>query len=183
MFRAIIFAVVDCGYSPRSALELVDSGDIRLHKIENLIESSKYGIHDLSNMDLDKDSKLPRFNMPLELGIFLGAKRYGDKTQKKKRILVLDKERYRYQKSISDISGQDIKSHGGKEERAIKCIRDWLQTASRRTTLPGARHITNRYRGFEKELPVICATLKLDVDDLTFNDLWETIVAWQKENV
>ena len=183
MFRAIVFAVVDCGYSPRTALEFVDSGDIRLQKIENLIEGSKYGIHDLSNMELDKDSKLPRFNMPLELGIFLGAKRYGDKVQKKKRLLVLDKERYRYQKSISDISGQDIKSHGGKEDRAIRCIRDWLQTASGRSTLPGAGHITKRYRAFETALPFICDALKLDVDELTFNDLWETIVAWQKENV
>ena len=53
MFRAIVFAVVDCGYSPRSALEFDDSGDIRLHKIERLIENSKFGIHDISNMELD----------------------------------------------------------------------------------------------------------------------------------
>ena len=33
---------------------------------------------------------MPRFNMPLELGIFLGAKRYGTGRQKQKITLVLD---------------------------------------------------------------------------------------------
>ena len=182
MFRAIIFAVVDCGYSPRSAQENDDIGDIRLHKIQNIIEDSMYGIHDISHMELDKTSGLPRFNMPLELGIFLGAKRYGQGRQKKKRTLILDKERYRYNESISDISGQDIKSHNGDEEKAIRCVRDWLNSTSRTKGLPGAGHITKRYRAFEEQLPLICENLKLDVDDLTFNDLWETMVAWQKEN-
>ena len=30
MFEAIVFCVVDCGFSPRSALEQIDSGDVRL---------------------------------------------------------------------------------------------------------------------------------------------------------
>ncbi len=183
MFRALVFAVIDCGYTPRSALEVVDSGDIRLQKIERIIEQSMYGIHDLSNMELDKDSGLPRFNMPLELGLFLGAKRYGEGRQKKKRLIVLDQERHRYQKSISDISGQDIKSHKGNQETAIRCIRDWLQTASRSKTLPGARYITKRYREFETTLPIICKVLKLDADHLTFNDLWETIIEWQRQKL
>ena len=49
--------------------------------------------------------------MPLELGIFLGSKKYGDKKNKTKVCLVIDKEQYRYQIFISDIAGQDIKSH------------------------------------------------------------------------
>lgn len=156
MFRAIIFAVVDCGYSPRSAQEIDDSGDIRLLKIQNIIESSMYGIHDISFMELDKTSGLPRFNMPLELGIFIGAKRYGEGKQKKKRTLILDKEKHRYNKSISDISGQDIKSHNGDQQKAIRCVRDWLNSTSRKKGLPGANHITKRYKAFDKKLPLIC---------------------------
>ena len=38
---------------------------------------------------LDEETCLPRFNMPLELGVFLGAKRY-EKNQKRKSCL-LDK--------------------------------------------------------------------------------------------
>lgn len=43
--------------------------------------------------------------MPLELGTFLGAKHFGSEIQKKKTCLILDKEKFRYQKFISDIAG------------------------------------------------------------------------------
>lgn len=42
--------------------------------------------------------------MPLELGLFLGAKRYGTGKQRTKLCLILDRERYRYQKYCSDIA-------------------------------------------------------------------------------
>ena len=179
IFRAIVFSVVDCGYRPRCALEVIDGSQVRLQKIEALIEQSRFGVHDLSNMDLDPDSKLPRFNMPLELGLFLGAKRFGNDRQKDKRALILDRDRYRYQKAISDISGQDIQSHNGEPAEAIRCVRDWLRTVSRRTTLPGAGHIIGRYEQYEADLPAICAALRYEEDRLTFNDLWETMVEWQ----
>lgn len=180
LFRALLFAVVDCGYRPRCALEVVDSGQVRLQKIEALIEQSRFGIHDLSNMSLDERSGLPRFNMPLELGIFLGAKRYGDGNQKTKRLIIMDRERYRYQQAISDISGQDIQCHFGNPTDAIRCVRDWLQTVTRRSTLPGGNHIIGRYERYEADLPQICEVLRYDADRLTFNDLWETMVEWQR---
>jgi hypothetical protein len=64
--------------------------------------------------------------MPLELGMFLGAKRYGRSEQKRKNCLILDVERYRYHKFISDIAGQDISAHAAEPSRAIKIVRDWL---------------------------------------------------------
>ena len=48
-------------------------------KIYGLIEECRYGIHDLSRTKLDEINALPRFNMPIELGLFLGAMRYGRK--------------------------------------------------------------------------------------------------------
>lgn len=179
LFRALVFAVVDCGYRPRCALEVIDSGQIRLQKIEALIEDSKFGVHDLSNMQLDPVSGLPRFNMPLELGLFLGAKRFGDDQQRDKRVLILDREPYRYQQSISDISGQDIQTHNGDPADAIRCVRDWLRTVGRRKTLPGAGHVIERYQQYEADLPDICAALRYEENRLIFNDLWETMVKWQ----
>lgn len=171
------WSIADTG--ARCALEVIDSGQIRLQKIEALIEDSKFGVHDLSNMQLDPVSGLPRFNMPLELGLFLGAKRYGNDQQRDKRVLILDREPYRYQQSISDISGQDIQAHSGDPIEAIRCVRDWLRTVSRRKTLPGAGHIIDRYQQYEADLPGICAALRYEEDRLTFNDLWETMVEWQ----
>ena len=106
---AIVFTIFDCGFIPRSASEEKDSGNVRLVKIMEIIAESKFGIHDISRTEIDKSTHLPRFNMPFELGLFLGAKKFGDKVQKRKNILILDKEKYRYQKFISDIAGQDIK--------------------------------------------------------------------------
>lgn len=71
LFQAAIFAVFDCGYVPRCALEVYDSGQVRIDKIVGLIKRCRFGIHDISRTELDRKSRLPRFNMPLELGIFL----------------------------------------------------------------------------------------------------------------
>ncbi|MEM0985332.1 MAG: hypothetical protein AAGJ32_03720 [Pseudomonadota bacterium] len=181
-FRAIVFAVADCGFQPRCALEDIDSGEIRLDKIMRIIQDCRYGIHDLSNMALDPNSHLPRFNMPLELGLFLGAKRYGDALQKQKRLIVMDREAFRYREAISDISGQDVECHQGDPLKAIKRVRDWLRTVSRRKTLPGGTTITERYEQYECDFPEICSVLSLDGNDLPFQDLLETIAAWQSLN-
>jgi predicted nucleotide-binding protein len=161
-------------------MEVVDAGEVRLKKIELIISQAQFGIHDLSNMDLDKTSGLPRFNMPFELGLFMGAQRYGDAKQKRKRSAIFDKEKYRYQKSISDIAGQDIQSHGGDVDEVIKCTRNWLDSHRPKSAkkLPGARYIVNRYRDYCEILPAICHNMKLDYDDLTFSDKWETITDW-----
>ena len=74
LFEAIVFAVHDAGFLAKCARERLDSSEVRLQKILSLIAESKFSIHDLSRTELDKDSALPRFNMPLELGIDLGCK-------------------------------------------------------------------------------------------------------------
>ena len=105
IFEAIVFGIHDCGFVARCALEEEDSGAVRVAKIYDIIASCRLGLHDISRTELSGKSKLPRFNMPLELGVFLGAKRYGSSKQKTKRCLVLDRERYRYQSYISDLGG------------------------------------------------------------------------------
>ena len=182
LFRALVFAVVDCGFNPRCAQEEIDGGAVRIQKIERIIEGCKFGIHDLSNQELDSDTGLPRFNMPFELGLFLGAKRYGTGNQKNKQLIILDKEPYRYQQSLSDISGQDIDSHGGDIEQLIKRVRNWLNSKTSRKSIPGARHVFARYQKFEKECPDICLALRFDIEDIPYNDLLETIAEWQAQN-
>jgi hypothetical protein len=75
LFKATVFTVFYSGYVPRCALEIYNSGQVRIEKIFKLIENCQFGNHDISRTELDVDSKLPRFNMPLELGVFLGAQR------------------------------------------------------------------------------------------------------------
>ena len=94
IFNAIVFAVFDCNFRARCALEEEDCGEVRIEKILRLISQCKYGIHDISRTELCETNNLPRFNIPLELGIFLGAKKYGTNEQKKKTCLIIDNEEY-----------------------------------------------------------------------------------------
>jgi len=60
LFDAILFAVYKCGFKPRCALELDNSADIRIEKIQKIINECRFGIHDISRTELDKTSKKPR---------------------------------------------------------------------------------------------------------------------------
>ena len=77
LFYAIVFALHDCGYAVRSALAVTDASQVRIEKIAAMIAGSKFGLHNISRTEPDANNGLPRFNMPLELGLFLGAKRFG----------------------------------------------------------------------------------------------------------
>ena len=120
--------------------------------------------------------------MPLELGVFLGAINFGNKKQKEKSCLILDREAYRYQSFISDIAGHDIQAHGSNPEELIKHVRNWLNDASENKIIPGGRTIAKRFREFEKYLPTMCATIPIEVDELTFNDYSQFISEWLKMN-
>jgi hypothetical protein len=97
LFDALVFAVHDCGFLARSAREQDDGSQVRLAKLYEIIGDSRLSIHDLSRTTLDAKNGLPRFNMPLELGIFLGAKKYGGPKHARKSCLILDREPFRYQ--------------------------------------------------------------------------------------
>lgn len=180
LLYALVFAVHDCGFKARCSLEVDDAGLVRIDNIIGLIRECRFGIHDISRTELDEANGLPRFNMPLELGLYLGAMRYGSGRQRRKHSLILDRERYRYQKFISDISGQDIKAHEGESEVAIRHVRDWLNNSAVDTEImkPGARKMFERYGRFMRELPELCERFHLDVEDLTFIDFRTLLVEW-----
>jgi hypothetical protein len=126
LFYAIVFTVVRSGFVARCALETDNAADNRFDKICRIIADCRYGIHDISRTEVDGTPPLPRFNMPLELGVFLGAKKYGGVKHRNKSCIILDREQYRFQRYISDIAGQDIHSHGGEVNRLIVELATWL---------------------------------------------------------
>jgi hypothetical protein len=176
-FRALIFAIYACGFRPRSAREADDAGEPRIEKLYRLIEACRYGIHDLSRTELDALSGLPRFNMPLELGLFLGARRYGSASQRLKRTLILDVDPHRYQRFISDLAGMDIHEHGGDPMRALRETRDWLATVSRRSLRSGDR-IARLYQEFRADLPALARSLEFDPGRITYIDFERFAVEW-----
>jgi hypothetical protein len=58
------------------------------HKILDLIVACGLSVHDISRVQFDGGSKLPRFNMPLELGADLGLRLKGPARQRDRRLLV-----------------------------------------------------------------------------------------------
>ncbi len=177
-----MFAIFDCGFIPRCALEEDNSGNVRFQKIQKMIIESKFGIHDISRTELDKKTKLPRFNMPLELGVFIGAIRFGTNVQKQKNCLILDTKQYRYQKFISDIAGHDIRAHNNHPDKAITIVRNWLNSASRRKTIPGGSNVVQRYKKFQFDLPAICKKIPIKIKELTYNDYSNLMSNWLKIN-
>jgi hypothetical protein len=180
-FYAIVFVVIRSGFYPRCALETDDSSENRYEKICGIIEQCRYGIHDISRTEPDTRYRLPRFNMPLELGIFLGAKRFGSKTQAGKVCIVFDKERYRFQKFISDIAGQDIHSHHGKISVLIEELASWLRNHSRDPTVPGGRKMAREFSVFRREMTRFCARRNLEPEELTFGDYADMVAEYVAE--
>jgi hypothetical protein len=178
MFRAAVFAVVRCGFIARCAREDDDGGAVRFEKICKIIKECRYGIHDISKTELDKSSKLPRFNMPLELGLFLGAKKFGTSNQRSKKALILDREPYRFQRFISDISGQDIYAHNGEVRQLVLRIVNWLRHENPKEPVPGGAAVADEYRRFRQELPKIAAAKQLRINEVTFRDLADAASKW-----
>jgi hypothetical protein len=172
LFRAIIFTVHDMGFRARCALEVSNAGKVRIDKIQNIIAESKYSIHDISRTQLDRVHRLPRFNMPLELGLDLGCKRFGEAHEQEKVILIMDIEQHRYQRFISDIAGQDVYAHGGNQRGVVNEVREWLRPEldPKRVIIPNGDKILTRFRGFQRALPSICQRLRWDSNNLRFVD-------------
>lgn len=167
---AILFTVFECGLMPRSAKEWDDSSETRIDKLHRLIRESRYSIHDLSRTELNSQG-LPRFNMPFELGLWLGVKAAGVGRQRRKIALVLDSEPYRYQAFISDIAGQDIRAHGNNVARVIRAVRNWHLSRGRVAGVDGGAAIYQKFVKFRRKLGAMASTRRLTENELTYNDL------------
>ena len=182
-FRAIVFTVHSCGFIARCALETGNAEGVRIAKIERIIQDCRYGIHDLSCVELTDESPLPRFNMPYELGIFMGCKSFGGALHKKKDFIVIDSVPHRYKRLISDLAGYDFPAYDHDDVNSlIKIVRDWLSN-SKQASIPGPVFHQNRYADFLAVLPQLCKSIETLPDELEFVDYYALASTWiQKEN-
>lgn len=192
VYRAIVFAIVACGFTPRCALERIDGGEYRLDKIAEMIGACDWGIHDISRVEVDPANPVPRFNMPLELGIHLGARLLGERRHRRKRALILESAAHRYDQTLSDISGQDIAQHENDPARAIESVRDFFNNHRPKGTppLPGAKALLEDYDRLNTDIgPGLAEEQRLDPwNALSFRDYAELIGAglevlavWRKQ--
>lgn len=130
LLRALLFTVRRLGLEPRIASESLDSGRPRLGKILDLIRACRFAVHDLSRIRAEEPGDFQRMNMPFELGLDIGCRNYGAGKLRRKCCLILESEKYRFQRAISDISNCDIGSHENKPELLVSRVRNWLVTES-----------------------------------------------------
>jgi|SRR5690554_251752 len=176
LLKPLLYVIKRIGFNPRISLERSDSGEVRLHKIQELIESSKYSIHDLSRSKAKKVGEYFRQNMPFELGLDLGCKNY-KKGNKNKKILILEEEKYSVQKALSDLSFADCKCHEGKSIELIYAIRDWFAENGIKD-VPSGSALWDDYNTFYADLYV--EKLKIgfkpkDIDRITMTEFMRFI--------
>jgi hypothetical protein len=154
MFRAIVFTIWASGYRSRCALE-ANGGVLRLKRLHELIATCDRGVHDLSRIELSDTSGMPRFNMPFELGVAIGAVEFGGSRQRRKLNLVLARKREEWHPAVSDLAGLDPVFHHDKPRQAVEAVRDFLARTPEGVLLPGAVHLWSTYQDFEKDLPAL----------------------------
>lgn len=176
----MVFTTIACGYHPRCALDSTDGAEVRVIKIATMIEECDWAIHDLSRIEVRR-GEMPRFNMPMELGLHLGARLFGRGRQTRKRALILEAKGHRYDQVLSDISGQDIEIHAKKVDQAIKCVRNWLSDHRRggEPPLPGPQALLKDYDRFKREVVTILRKRRLDpLSKLSHSDYLFAIRDW-----
>ena len=159
-------------------LEADNVADNRFDKICRTIGECRYGVHDISWTEVDGEPPLPRFNMPLELGLFLGARKYGGRNHGSQSCIIFDRELHRFQRYISDIAGQDIHAHLGDRGTLIVELATWLRAQSRDPNVPDGAAITGEFEVFSAALPEILEARRLAPAEVTFVDYSEIVVQY-----
>ena len=180
ILKTIIFGAVYLGYKPLLS-ETINSAESRIVGIQNLISKAKYSIHDLSRMKSSEKNELARFNMPFELGIDIGCKRFGDGNMKQKCLLIFDKERFRYQKAISDLSGNDIEIHNNNPEDALRKFRNWIRKI-KNTQIDSANKIWRLYNEFNGDFYQLAQEDELskkDIEEMPLDEFCYYINEWK----
>jgi hypothetical protein len=175
-FEAIVFACYACGFVPRSALSVSGRKILRFSALRDLVKDCDVGVHDLSRIEPD-DKGRPRFNMPFELGFFLGAKEYGGKRHRAKHTLVMVRDKHEMGAYLSDLAGLDPAPHGNDPKKVIRHVRETLghfRTSDDplqrpRTAVPGPLDIATEFQRFKLDLPRVARSRGFDAT--TFNVL------------
>ncbi len=181
ILQAILFCLIYLGFTPRIATERNDSAENRLKKIQNLIENSKYSIHDLSRCKSSKEGEYFRLNMPFELGIDYGCRQYYGKGRKEKKFLILEEEKHQSKQALSDLAGCDMQAHEGKFEIAIRKVRNWIVSEAGISS-KGTAHIigayTANFQEWHYEQMLADGFSEKDIQDYPTSELLEAMKEW-----
>jgi len=148
---ALIASLTALGQIPHCVLEVPELGSGRLRRLLKLLESCRTSIHDLSRAGVPV-----RFNMPFELGLACALAEY----RKPHSYFIMEKERYRVDRTLSDLKSQDPLIHQNSPKRIVSGVISALRSKSQS---PDPKEV---YKNFRKLL-VIAEELKRDYGENT----------------
>jgi hypothetical protein len=180
LLRPLLFTIVYVGLKPRIATERLDSGEPRIKKIIELIQSSKYAIHDLSRIRANRKDEFFRLNMPFELGVDVGCRLFKGGEHENKVCLILVGERYEYQAAISDLSNSDVANHQNEPEEVVVEVRNWLSSTCG-LDADGPTRIWdafNMFMGYNYDSLAARGFSARDIERLPVRELMESMETW-----
>ena len=148
LFLALLGGLAVLGREPHCVLEIPSDGQSRLDRIYGLIERCSASIHDLSRTSLSGALRVPRFNMPFELGLACSIAR-----RQKHSFFVLEQHPYRLQASLSDLNGHDPHIHQGTQDGILRFLLDCFGAADGpQPTFPALRSLVRKLSGIVADL-------------------------------
>lgn len=121
LFLTLISGLVAFGRKPRCVLEIPQSKE-RLDRLMEIIDLCAVSVHDLSRVQgtlTPHHGRLPRFNMPFELGLAVARAKIG-----KHQVFILEAVPHRFEATTSDLKGYDALIHEGTVKGLLGCIVD-----------------------------------------------------------
>jgi len=124
LFIALIAGLVSLGLNPRSVLEIETQHD-RLRRLYTVISECSFSLHDMCRVQLSDAGafRVPRFNMPFELGLAVGVALSG-RSKRQHQWRTLEQRRHRIAATLSDIAGYDTAIHGGTIDGMLEALLD-----------------------------------------------------------
>lgn len=129
LFVAVITALTAHGFRPRSLLELPATA-VRPDRLLAVIRE-RASIHDLSRVTRSGPDRVPRFNMPFELGLAVAVAR-----AKRHDWFVFEARPFRLQTSLSDLNGFDPLIHEDDPVGVLRAVSNAFSSRDRNVRLP-----------------------------------------------
>src|SRR5437762_694926 len=127
-------AIIAIGSTPRCVLEIAEAGAGRLSRLLSLVSQCEVSVHELSRVGAPA-----RFNMPFELGLACAISRLHGAHA----FILLERQPYRLQRTLSDLNGHDPYIHGGRIRGTIDCVVNALRPRQR---APAREDVYRLYR-------------------------------------
>lgn len=149
LYLAYIVGLTALGLVPRATLG-VPKDKRRLERIFDLIKTCGHSVHDMSRIQLDRNTpRAPRFNMPFELGLAVAWTELNPGVHSWAGCDAVD---FRPLKSISDLNGTDFHIHGGTVKGVLGALCGAFVSRTQKPTVPQMMRAYLRLRRLSADL-------------------------------